>query len=82
MTRAARLNKRNEIAKELVVTALLGRVLDLEKHAKENHQRELQEWRVELENIEEAEDVHLCVLTSSSFVHHLLLNYHIEHATP
>ena len=84
MSRVERLNKRYDLAKELLSTTLLYRVPDLEKRAKENHERELREWKVELESVEEAEDVHQCVSASSSFVCDLLpkTKYYIERVTP
>ena len=61
MSPAERLNKRNEIARRLVATDYKHLAADLEKRAKEAHERESKEWGVELENIGEAEDVQLYV---------------------
>ena len=57
--RAARLNKWNEVAKRLVTTTYKHLAVDLEKRAREAHERELKEWGLGLEEIGQAEDIHL-----------------------
>lgn len=59
MQRAERLQKWNELAKRLVTTTYKHLATDLEKRAKEDHERELREWGLDLEEIGQAEDVHL-----------------------
>lgn len=59
MTRAERLNKWNEIARQLVNTTYKHTVKDLEKRAKDAHERDQKEWSLELEEIGQAEDVQL-----------------------
>lgn len=71
MSRAERLNKRNDIAKELISGTLLDRAEGLEKRAKEHHEREVREWSLDLDTIEEAKDIHECVSTSFSSIRHL-----------
>lgn len=71
MTPATRMNKRNEIAKDLVFGPLSDRAEDLQKRAKEIHERELREWGLELDSIEEATDIHEYVSTCLPFARHL-----------
>ena len=59
MDRIKRLHKRNEIAKQLISTDYKHLAMALEKRAKETHERELKEWGLWLEDIEQAEDVQL-----------------------
>lgn len=54
-----RLNKWNQVAKQLVTGTYKDRVPKLEQRAKEDHERELKEWSLELDQIQEAEDVGL-----------------------
>lgn len=61
MDRLERLNKRNEVARRLINSSYKHLAADLEKRAKENHERELKEWGLGLEGIGEAEDVQLYV---------------------
>lgn len=56
LSRAERMNIRNDIARRLV-KASPEQAQELERSAKANHERELREWNVELDNIDEAEDV-------------------------
>ena len=71
MERAERMNKRNEVAKQLVTTSHKHLVADLEIRAKENHQRDLKEWGLGLAEVGEAEDVHLYV-----FLYYPSVAYH------
>lgn len=57
LERVERMQKRNEIAKELVTTTFKGMAAELKERAEETHERELKEWGLELEGIGEAEDV-------------------------
>src|ERR1700753_1824658 len=68
LTRAERMNKRNEIAKTLVKTTWSEQAPGLEKRAKETHERELREWNLELDHVEEAEEVLEYVSVGSSSV--------------
>ena len=61
MSHADRLNKRNEVAKQLISTTYKDMEAELEQHAKETHKRDLKEWALELEEIEEAKDVNLYI---------------------
>ena len=61
MERIERVNKRNELAKSLVTTTYKHLVVGLEARAKATHEREMKEWAIELDDIEQAEDVTLCV---------------------
>jgi hypothetical protein len=61
MSRTERMNKRNEIAKQLITTTYKAMTTELEQCAKENHEQEVKEQSLGLEMIEEAEDVHLYV---------------------
>ena len=61
MSRADRLNKRNEVAKRLVSTTYKDMEAELEQHTKETHKQDLKEWALELEEIEEAKDVDLYI---------------------
>ena len=54
-----RVNKRNEIARQLTATTYANMAPELERRAKETQERELKEWGLGLDGIEEAEDVHL-----------------------
>ena len=54
-----RVNKRNDIARELITTTHTAIVPDLEQRAKETHEQELKEWGLDLDKIGEAKDVHL-----------------------
>jgi len=58
-----RMNKRYDIAKGLVATTYKGMVAELQQRAKETHERELGEWGLELEGIEEADNVQQCVFS-------------------
>ena len=55
------MNKQNEVAKKLIASSYNHLVVDLEERAKETHQRDLKEWKLELDDIEEAEDVQMYV---------------------
>ena len=66
MSRADRLNKRNEVAKRLVSTTYKDMEAELEQRAKETLERESKEWALELDEIEEAEDVTLYVSSTVS----------------
>lgn len=57
LDRVDRLNKRNELAKKLVTSSYKHLAMGLEARAKETHERELKEWSLELDDIEQAEDV-------------------------
>lgn len=70
MTRVVKMNKRNDLARELVATDFKDQEAQLIQRAKEKHQQGLDEWAIELENIEEAEDVQL--LSSPSTAHFYL----------
>ena len=59
MERMEKMNKRNELAKHLVNSSHKHLIAGLEARAKKAHERELKEWKLELEAIEKAEDVHL-----------------------
>ena len=59
MDRAERLNKRNEVARRLLTNEYKDAISELERRAKETHEQQVKEWKVELDEIEEAEDVHL-----------------------
>jgi hypothetical protein len=59
MSHPERLNRRNEVAKQLVASTYKEKVPELERRAKDAHERELKEWGCELDQIEEAEDVSL-----------------------
>ena len=61
MDQVKRMNKRNKVAKKLVASSYNHLVADLEERAKETHQRDLKEWKLELDDIEEAEDVQMYV---------------------
>ena len=63
MSRTARMNARNEIAKQLVTTTYKGMTTELEQRTKENYEQEVKELSLGLEMIEEAEDVHLYVFS-------------------
>ena len=71
MNRLQRLNKRNEVAKELVTTTFKKMETELKQRALDTHERELKEWGLEMEGIEEAEDIE--VYASSMFISHLSL---------
>ena len=73
MTRTERLNNRNGVAKQLVATTYQKMIPELEQRAKATHERDLKEWNLEFDHVEEAEDVHLYVF--SSFVRRLPLIY-------
>ena len=64
MSRPERMNKRNEIVKQLVTTTYEGMTAELEQRAKETQEQELKERSLGLEGIEEAEDVDLCVFSN------------------
>ena len=64
MNKIERLNKLNEIARELTTTEYAEMVPELEQRAKEVHARELKEWELDLDKVEEAEDVSLYVSPS------------------
>ena len=57
LDRVQRLNKRNELAKKLVTTDYKHLAGELGTRAKEAHARDLKEWDIELDGIDEAEDV-------------------------
>lgn len=59
MGKTERLNKMNEIARELTTTEYAERVPELQERAKETHERELKAWALDLDQIGEAEDVSL-----------------------
>lgn len=59
MDRMDRMNKRNEVAKRLVTGQYKEMVPKLEQRAKETHERELKEWKLELGDVAEADDIHL-----------------------
>ena len=59
LTPVQRMNSRNELAKSLVNTTYKHLADNLEKCAKEAHEREMSEWGLNLDNIGEAEDVQL-----------------------
>jgi hypothetical protein len=59
LDRGEQLNRRNEVARRLIATTYKDKVPELEERAKEFHERELKEWGLGLEAIEEAEDVTL-----------------------
>jgi len=61
MEHIERLHKRNELAKRLVNTTYKHLATGLDTRAKETHERELKEWGLDLENITQAEDVHLYI---------------------
>lgn len=61
MDRTERMNKRYDVARQLVTTTYKDMVPGLKQRAEEDHQRGLKEWGLELGDIEEAEDVHLYV---------------------
>ena len=61
MSKIERLNKLNEIARELTTTSYAEMVPELELRAKETHGREVKEWELDLDKIEEAENVTLYV---------------------
>lgn len=75
--RVDRLNKRNELAKQLVTTTYQNMAVGLEERTQEAHKRELSEWELELEAIGEADDVKAyvssmpasCLTLISSLVH-------------
>lgn len=54
-----RLNKRNEVAKQLTNSTYQHLTAGLEARAKEAHERELEEWGLQLEDVKQAEDVNL-----------------------
>lgn len=58
MPRGERMNKRNEVAKSLVQAESEADIKALKQRAKQEHERALKEWELELDSIEEAEDVH------------------------
>ena len=51
------MNKRHDIAKKLLENRYKDRVLDLEVHARESHEKETQQWSLALSSIELATDV-------------------------
>lgn len=59
-----RMNKRNEVAKELLESDFKREEANLAQRAKEAHEKGLREWKLELNPTEKAEDVHLYVLSS------------------
>ena len=61
MSRTERMNRRNEVTKQLVATTYKEVEAELSQRAMETHERELKEWGLELEGVEEAEDVDLYV---------------------
>ena len=68
MERMERMNKRNEVAKQLIKTSHKHLAEELEMRAKEAHERELGEWGLELDDIEQAGDVDLYVSVQCSLV--------------
>lgn len=57
--RAERLNKRNDLAKQLLNTTYKHTIPELEQRAREANDRDIKEWGLELEEIGQAEDVQL-----------------------
>ena len=72
MSRMERMNKRNALARQLIDTTYEDMVPELERWAKENHEQELNKWKLEFDHIEAAEDVHLYVF-SGVFSHFPLI---------
>ena len=64
-----KLNKRNELARQLVTTSYKHLVPGLDARAKATHERELKEWKLELDDIEQAEDVSMYVSLPHRFIH-------------
>ena len=52
-----RINRRHEVAKKLLEDHHQHRMLELEAHARESHEKELKQWSLALDNIELATDV-------------------------
>ena len=59
MSPIERVNRRNEVARHLTSTTYAAMAPELEQRAKEAHEQELKEWGLGLDEIGEAEDVHL-----------------------
>lgn len=57
MDQVEQMNKWNKIAKKLITSSYNHLVVVLEEQAKETHQHNLKEWKLELDDIEEVKDV-------------------------
>jgi len=57
LDRVDRMQKRNEVAKDLVTTTYKEMQSELKERAKETHEREVKEWELGLDGVAEAEDV-------------------------
>lgn len=66
---AQRMNLRSEISRKLVAGQSPDAFNELERRAKDFHERELDQWKLSLDNISEAEDVSLYVALDFSFAY-------------